>query len=245
MRPSGRTKQQTRPIDIKPNFSRHAEGSALIMVGNTEVLCTASVEERVPPFLRGQGEGWITAEYGMLPRATNTRNKREAARGKQSGRTQEIQRLIGRSLRSVVDLQALGERCITLDCDVLNADGGTRCASITGAWVALRLALETLKREKILKTIPLTDQIAAISCGLTKDGAVADLDYAEDSHAYADVNFVLTPQHKIVEIQGTAESEPFSQEAFNELFELARNGITQLAEAQTQALKKASINVSS
>src|SRR5712671_2405090 len=192
MRPSGRSADALRDVSLSTGFSHHAEGSCLIRMGRTEVLCAASVEARVPGFLRDQGRGWVTAEYGMLPRATHTRGDREAARGKQSGRTQEIQRLIGRSLRAVVDRAAMGEMSITLDCDVLNADGGTRCASITGAWVALNLALRHLQKMNVIKAIPLTGQVAAVSCGLVDGRAVLDLDYAEDSNAEADANFVLT-----------------------------------------------------
>lgn len=232
-RPSGRTDDALRPVTIETGFSTHAEGSALIRVGGTEVLCTASVETRVPPFLRGQGQGWVTAEYGMLPRATHTRGSREAARGKQSGRTQEIQRLIGRSLRACVDLKALGECMITLDCDVLNADGGTRCASITGAWVALAIALEGLGKSKAL-----TGQVAAVSCGLTDAGPVLDLDYTEDSTAQADTNFVLTADGGIVEIQGTAEERPFRPEEFQILFDLAQKGTKELFAVQKEALAR-------
>ncbi|MBS0965818.1 ribonuclease PH [Acetobacter okinawensis] len=239
MRPSGRQAGQMRPIVIETGFSRHAEGSALIRIGNTEVLCTASVENRVPPFLRGKGSGWVTAEYGMLPRATHARGNREAAKGKQSGRTQEIQRLIGRSLRAVTDLKAMGELCITLDCDVLNADGGTRCASITGAWVALRLAFGKLVANRVLQRMPLSGQVAAVSCGLTSAGAVLDLDYAEDSTALADTNFVLSADHRIVEIQATAEGTPFAEDAFNTLFSLARQGAGELFAAQLNAIHTA------
>ncbi|QDH14958.1 ribonuclease PH [Oecophyllibacter saccharovorans] len=233
-RPSGRAPDENRPVSITTGMARHAEGSALVRVGNTEVLCTASVEWKLPPFLRhqkGPVQGWITAEYGMLPRATHTRGQREAAKGKQSGRTQEIQRLIGRALRACVDLRALGECTVTLDCDVLNADGGTRCASITGAWVALAQALE-----KAGKSRALTGQVAAVSCGLTEAGAVLDLDYVEDSSAQADTNFVLTADGGIVEIQGTAEDKPFRHEEFLELLELARNGVPTLFAAQKAAL---------
>ncbi|NHO34034.1 ribonuclease PH [Acetobacter fallax] len=236
MRPSGRANDAMRSVSIETGFARHAEGSALIRVGGTEVLCVASVEQRVPPFLKGKGTGWITAEYGMLPRATHTRGSREAAKGKQSGRTQEIQRLIGRSLRAVTDLAALGEMSVTLDCDVLNADGGTRCASITGAWVALRLALGKLQRGRVLKSIPLTGQVAAVSCGLTGEGAVLDLDYIEDSSAIADTNFVLTADNGIVEIQGTAEEKPFSENEFFVLLGLAKCGIKDLFAAQNAAI---------
>ncbi|GAN62701.1 ribonuclease PH [Acetobacter indonesiensis NRIC 0313] len=239
MRPSGRQPDQMRPVSIETGFARHAEGSALIRVGGTEVLCTASVENRVPSFLRGKGSGWVTAEYGMLPRATHARGPREAAKGKQSGRTLEIQRLIGRSLRSVVDLPALGELSITLDCDVLNADGGTRCASITGAWVALRLALGRLVATNVLRQLPLRGQVAAVSCGLTAAGPVLDLDYAEDSIAAADTNFVLTADHRIVEIQASAEDAPFTQDAYFRLFGLAQQGVSVLFDAQTAAINAA------
>lgn len=235
-RPSGRASDALRSVSIEPGFARHAEGSVLIKMGGTEVLCAASVENRVPPSLRGQGQGWITAEYGMLPRATHSRSNREAAKGKQSGRTQEIQRLIGRALRACVDLKALGEMTITVDCDVLNADGGTRCASITGAWVALAIALDQQIKQGNLRKNPLRAQVAAISCGLTPSGAVLDLDYVEDSTAQADTNFVLTSQGGIVEIQGTAEDSPFSEEAFFELLRLAKIGTKQLFAAQDAAL---------
>jgi ribonuclease PH len=243
MRPSGRAPDEIRTVSIEPGFSHHAEGSVLIRMGGTEVLCAASVEPRVPPFLRNQGLGWVTAEYGMLPRATHTRGSREAAKGKQSGRTQEIQRLIGRSLRAVVDRKALGEMTITLDCDVLNADGGTRCASITGAWVALSLALNSLVRQRVIAAVPLTGQVAAISCGLVGKAetirAVADLDYEEDSSAAADANFVLTQGGGIVEIQGTAEHAPFSEAQFHELMLLARRGTEILFAAQREAVSRA------
>jgi ribonuclease PH len=239
MRPSGRAPDAMRPVIIETGIARHAEGSAMIRVGGTEVLCTASVEQRVPPFLRGKGSGWVTAEYGMLPRATHSRGQREASKGKQSGRTQEIQRLIGRSLRAVTDLRAMGEICITIDCDVINADGGTRCASITGAWVALRLALGGLVRNRVIRTLPLNGQIAAVSCGLTDAGAVLDLDYVEDSAAQADTNFVLTRTGGIVEIQGTAEATPFTEDQFMTLFGLARNGVQMLFSAQDEAVAAA------
>ena len=237
MRPSGRGPDALRDVSIIIGFARHAEGSCLIRMGGTEVLCTASVEGRVPPFMRNSGKGWVTAEYGMLPRATHTRSDREAARGKQSGRTQEIQRLIGRSLRAVVDRAALGEMTITLDCDVLNADGGTRCAAITGAWVALSLALRHLMRMNVLKALPLTGQVAAVSCGLVAGRAVLDLDYDEDSSADADANFVLTDAGGIVEIQGTAEKAPFSEAQFSELMALAKAGTANLFAAQRAALE--------
>ncbi len=235
-RPSGRGGDQLRAVSMETGFARHAEGSCLIRMGGTEVLCNASVEARVPGFLRGSGLGWVTAEYGMLPRATHTRGDREAARGKQSGRTQEIQRLIGRSLRAVVDRRALGEITITLDCDVLNADGGTRCASITGAWVALSLAVERLIRTRVLAASPITGQVAAVSCGLTAAGAVLDLDYAEDSGAEADANFVLTDGGGIVEVQATAEQAPFSDAQFGALMALAKTGTAALFTAQLAAL---------
>ena len=236
-RPSGRQPDQLRAITMKPGWAKHAEGSCLIKAGDTHVICTASVEERVPPFLRNTGQGWVTAEYGMLPRATGSRSSREAARGKQSGRTQEIQRLIGRSLRSVTDLKALGERQITIDCDVLRADGGTRTASITGAYVALTQALQGLIERDLLKEMPLYDQVAAVSCGLYEGTPVLDLDYAEDSTAQADANFVLTASGKIIEVQGTAEGLPFSEEEFHELFRLAKAGIADLCAMQIETLK--------
>lgn len=239
MRPSGRTPDQLRPITIEPGASRHAEGSCLITCGGTRVLCTASIEERVPPFLKGQGKGWVTAEYGMLPRSTNSRMPREAARGKQSGRTQEIQRLIGRSLRSVVDLKALGERQIIIDCDVIEADGGTRTASITGAYVALREALQKLVDAGTLPALPFTDNVAAVSCGVFEGTPVLDLDYAEDSNAHVDANFVLTGSGKIIEIQGTAEESPFSEDEFLQLLQLAKKGVRELTALQENALTKA------
>ncbi len=238
-RPSGRAADALRDVSFTTGFSHHAEGSCLIRMGGTEVLCAASVEARVPPFLRGQGLGWVTAEYGMLPRATHTRGDREAARGKQSGLTQEIQRLIGRSLRAVVDRAAMGEMSITLDCDVLNADGGTRCASITGAWVALNIAFKHLVKMNVIKTIPLIGQVAAVSCGLVEGAAVLDLDYAEDSGAEADANFVLTDGGGIVEIQGTAEKTAFSETQFMELMGLAKLGTSRLFEMQRAAVAAA------
>ena len=237
MRPSGRAPNALRVISLTTGFARHAEGSCLVRMGNTEVLCAASVEARVPPFLRGSGQGWVTAEYGMLPRATHTRGDREAARGKQSGRTQEIQRLIGRSLRAVVDRAAMGEMSVTLDCDVLNADGGTRCASITGAWVALALAFRHLVKMNVIKSVPLIGQVAAVSCGIAGGSAVLDLDYDEDSSADADANFVLTDSGGIVEIQGTAEKSTFSEGQFLELLTLARTGTNELFAAQRAALE--------
>ncbi|HEX2940507.1 MAG TPA: ribonuclease PH [Rhodopila sp.] len=237
MRPSGRTAAMLRSVSIEPGFARHAEGSVLIRMGGTEVLCAASVESRVPPFLRNSGQGWVTAEYGMLPRATHTRGDREAARGKQSGRTQEIQRLIGRSLRAVVDRSIMGEMSITLDCDVLNADGGTRCAAITGAWVALSLAFRQLVKMNVIKASPITGQVAAVSCGIFDGEPVLDLDYAEDSNADADANFVLTSAGGIVEIQGTAEKTPFSEAQFTQLLSLARQGTEQLFALQRKVLE--------
>ena len=236
MRPSGRAPDALRPVSFDLGFARHAEGSCLVKFGDTHVLCTASLDEKVPPFLKGQGKGWVTAEYGMLPRATHTRGRREAAAGKQSGRTQEIQRLIGRSLRAVTDLVALGERQITIDCDVIQADGGTRTASITGGYLALHQCLSGLVRQGILPSIPLIAEVAAISCGLYKGVAVLDLDYAEDSNAEADANFVLTGKCGIVEIQGTAEADPFSEDQFLALLSLAKAGIATLAQAQRAAL---------
>ena len=235
-RPSGRLADQLRTISLETSFSRHAEGSCFVKFGDTHVLCTASVEEKVPPFLRGKGQGWVTAEYGMLPRSTHTRSDREAAKGKQSGRTQEIQRLIGRSLRAVTDVKAMGELQVKVDCDVIQADGGTRTASITGAYVALHLAFQHLQRIGVLKEIPLTDQVAAISCGIYNGVPVLDLDYPEDSNAGADANFVLTGRGGIVEIQGTAEKTPFSQDELLNLLGLARGGIEQLVQLQKAAV---------
>ncbi len=235
MRPSGRTPDEMRAITIQTGYTRHAEGSCLIGFGDTRVLVTASVEERLPPWLRGKGEGWITAEYGMLPRATHTRGSREAAKGKQSGRTQEIQRLIGRSLRAVVDLKALGERQITLDCDVLQADGGTRTASISGAWVALRLAVDGLMREGKLTVDPISRQVAAVSCGIHNGTPVLDLDYIEDSAADADANFVLTSDNNIAEVQATAEGACYDEEALLRLLRLARIGCGRIFAEQLRA----------
>jgi ribonuclease PH len=235
-RPSGRAVDQLRVVTLTPGFAKYAEGSCLVKCGDTHVLCTASVEDKVPPFLRNTGAGWITAEYGMLPRSTHTRTDREAARGKQSGRTQEIQRLIGRSLRAVTDLKALGERQIRIDCDVLQADGGTRTASITGSYVALHLALRKLVEARQIPALPLIDSVAAISCGLHKGTPVLDLDYAEDSEAEADANFVLTASGKLVEIQATAEAAPFAEEQFAELLKLARKGISELTRLQRAAV---------
>ncbi|MGT2513528.1 ribonuclease PH [Sphingomonas panni] len=235
MRPSGRTPDEMRAITIETNFTRHAEGSCLIGFGDTKVLVTASLEERLPPWLRGKGEGWVTAEYGMLPRATHTRGSREAAKGKQSGRTQEIQRLIGRSLRAVVDLKALGERQITLDCDVIQADGGTRTASISGAWVALRLAVDGLMREGKLEVDPISRQVAAVSCGIHNGTPVLDLDYIEDSAADADANFVLTSDNNIAEVQATAEGACYDEEALLRLLRLARIGCGRIFAEQLRA----------
>ena len=237
-RPSGRAADTMRDVTMEPGFSPYAEGSCLIRCGNTHVLCTATVEEKVPPFLRGQGQGWVTAEYGMLPRSTHTRTDREAARGKQSGRTQEIQRLIGRSLRAVTDLTALGERQVKIDCDVLQADGGTRTASITGSWVALRLAIEKLLLDGRLTKMPLTSQVAAISCGIYDGTPVLDLDYAEDSSAETDANFVLTSDGGVVEVQMTAEEDPFDRRAMNEMFDLAEKGVAELSALQRDAVSR-------
>jgi len=235
MRPSERAPDLLRPVTLETGVNRYAEGSCLASFGHTKVLVTASLEEGVPPFLRGRGQGWVTAEYGMLPRATHTRGRREAAQGKQSGRTQEIQRLIGRSMRAVVDMKALGERQITLDCDVVQADGGTRTAAITGAWVALRMATRYLLDEGLITTDPILDQVAAISCGVFSGTPVLDLDYAEDSTAEADANFVLTGNGDIVEIQATGEKRGFSEAEFEALFSLARKGIGELVVMQRQA----------
>jgi len=236
MRPSERRPDQMRAVTLETGVNRYAEGSCLVSFGHTRVLVTASVEESLPPWLRGKGQGWVTAEYGMLPRATHTRGRREAAAGKQSGRTQEIQRLIGRSLRAVVDLKALGERQILIDCDVVQADGGTRTAAITGAWVALALAVKSLKDCGVLTTDPLLDQVAAISCGVYQDTPVLDLDYDEDSSAEADSNFVLTGRGGIVEIQATGEKRGFSREEFNRLFALAEQGCGELFALQQAAV---------
>jgi ribonuclease PH len=236
MRPSGRAPDEMREITIEANFTRHAEGSVLIGFGDTKVLVTASIEERIPPWLRGKGEGWVTAEYGMLPRATHTRGQREAAKGKQSGRTQEIQRLIGRSLRAVTDLKLLGERQITLDCDVIQADGGTRTASISGAWVALRLAVNRLLAEGKLEQDPIIQQVAAVSCGIYQGTPVLDLDYDEDSNAETDGNFVLLADGKIAEAQATAEGACYDEEELLRLLRLARIGAKQIFAAQLKAV---------
>ena len=237
MRPSQRQSDELRPLSLTRGYTAHAEGSVLVQVGQTRVLCTASVETSVPPFLRGKGQGWVTAEYGMLPRATHTRSAREAAKGKQTGRTQEIQRLIGRSLRAVTDLAALGARQITLDCDVLQADGGTRCAAITGAWVALHDACAKLVAEGVLPSNPVREHVGAISVGIVDGKPVLDLDYAEDSNCDTDMNVIMTGSGGIVEIQGTAEGTPFSRAELTALVDLADAGIRQLVAAQTQAIK--------
>ena len=237
MRPSGRAPDEMRVIDIQTGFTRHAEGSVLISFGDTRVLCTASVEERVPPWLRGKGSGWVTGEYSMLPRATHTRGSREAAKGKQSGRTQEIQRLIGRSLRAVCDMKKLGERQITLDCDVIQADGGTRTASISGAWIALRLAVNKLMADGLIAEDPITAKVAAISCGIHQGTPVLDLDYDEDSAADADANFVLIEGGKIAEAQATAEGAPYDEESLLRLLRLARIGCDRIFAEQDKAVR--------
>ena len=235
MRPSGRAPDQMRTLAFEPAFTKHAEGACLVSFGDTRVLVTASVEERLPPFLRGKGQGWVTAEYGMLPRATHTRGNREAAKGKQSGRTQEIQRLIGRSLRAVVDLKKLGERQITVDCDVIQADGGTRTASISGAWVALRIAVDKLIASGAITEDPITTQVAAVSCGIYEGTPVLDLDYIEDSNAHSDGNFVLTGNGSIVEAQLTAEGALFDEEGLLRLLRLAKIGCTDIFREQLKA----------
>lgn len=236
MRPSRRAPDELRPVTLERGVVKYAEGSCMVKFGDTHVLVTATLEDRLPPWLKGQARGWVTAEYGMLPRATHTRGDREAARGKQSGRTQEIQRLIGRSLRAVTDLKAMGEMSVNIDCDVLTADGGTRCASITGAWVALHLAFEHCRRMNILTRNPLKDQVAAVSCGVFQQVPVLDLDYAEDSKADADANFVLTGAGGIVEVQGTAEGAPFSDAELMALLGLARRGTAELFARQREAV---------
>lgn len=236
MRPSGRTPNQLRTVTMEPGYAKNAEGSCFIKAGDTHVLCTASIEDRVPPFLRNTGKGWVTAEYGMLPRSTGSRMGREAARGKQQGRTVEIQRLIGRSLRAVVDMEGFGERQIVVDCDVIQADGGTRTASITGAYVALYQAFESLVEKGKILEVPMASQVAAVSCGIYKGTPVLDLDYPEDSNAQADANFVLTSDGKIIEIQGTAEEDPFTEAQFTSLFTLAKGGVKDLCELQRKAL---------
>jgi ribonuclease PH len=234
MRPSGRSADQMRAVTLETDVTKHAEGSCLAKFGDTHVLCVASIEDSVPPFLRNSGRGWVTAEYGMLPRSTNTRLNRRRAAG--SGRTQEIQRLIGRSLRAVTDLEAFGERQIIVDCDVLQADGGTRTASITGGYVALYLAFRHLQKLNVIEQVPLNGQVAAVSCGIWEGAAVLDLDYAEDSTAEADTNFVLTADGGIVEVQGTAEADPFSRAQFDQLMDLAAKGVAELTELQNRAL---------
>jgi ribonuclease PH len=238
MRPSGRAPDQLRKFNITRAYTRHAEGSVLIECGDTKIICTASIEDKVPPFLKGRGQGWLTAEYGMLPRSTNTRSDREAARGKQSGRTQEIQRLIGRSLRAVTSLEALGERTIQIDCDVIQADGGTRTASITGAFVALHDAVTFLKNKQAIGNWPIRDFVAAVSVGIFEGTPVLDLDYPEDSNSDTDMNVVMTGSGKLVEVQGTAEGEPFSKGEMNAMLDLAEQGIGQLIAAQKAALGK-------
>jgi ribonuclease PH len=236
MRPSGRAPDEMRALSFETNFTIHAEGSVLVAFGNTKVLVTASVEEKVPPFMRGKGEGWVTAEYSMLPRATHTRGSREAAKGKQSGRTQEIQRLIGRSLRAVTDFKKLGERQIVLDCDVIQADGGTRTAAISGAWVALRIAIDKLMAAGLVKEDPLTRRVAAVSCGIYQGTPVLDLDYAEDSAADADANFVLIEGGHIAEVQATAEGATYDEEGLLRLLRLARIGCDRIFAAQAKAV---------
>jgi len=239
MRPSGREPDQMRPVIFTPNFTKHAEGSVLAEFGDTRVLCTASVESRVPPWMRGAGHGWVTGEYGMLPRATHSRSGREAARGKQGGRTMEIQRLIGRSLRAVTDLDALGERTVTLDCDVLQADGGTRTAAISGAYVALLIAMQKLCKDRTLKTNPVHGQIAAVSVGIYRGVPVLDLDYEEDSQAETDMNVVMNEAGRFVEVQGTAEGHAFTREELDTLLEMASAGVSEIIEAQNAAIAKA------
>jgi len=238
MRPSERDADQMRVVRFTPDFTRHAEGSVLVEFGDTRVICTASVERRVPPWLRGKGSGWVTGEYGMLPRSTNTRTNREATRGKQSGRTLEIQRLIGRSLRAVVDLDALGERTVTLDCDVIQADGGTRTASISGAFVALTLAIEKLVADKSLPKNPLHGHVAAVSVGIYRGIPVLDLDYAEDSAAETDMNVVMNGAGGFIEVQGTAEGHAFSDEELNSMLALARKGVDEIIAVQNEALAR-------
>jgi ribonuclease PH len=238
MRPSGRSADQMRAVSLEPGFAKHAEGSCLVRFGDTHVLVTASLEEKVPPFLRNSGQGWVTAEYGMLPRSTHTRTDREAARGKQSGRTQEIQRLIGRALRAVCDMGVLGERQIKIDADVLQADGGTRTAAITGAWVALHQAIFPLVKSKGLKSLPIRNHVAAISCGISKGQSVLDLDYIEDSGCEVDANFVMTGDGKLIEVQGTAERDPFDQDQLLAMLALARKGVGELVALQKQAIAK-------
>ena len=236
-RPSGRSFNELRSVTFDLNATKHAEGSCLVKFGDTHVLCTASVDERVPPFLRNSGRGWVTAEYGMLPRSTGSRMRREAGNGKQSGRTLEIQRLIGRSLRAVVDRVILGERQITIDCDVIQADGGTRCASITGGWVALKLAIKKLLENNVIKSDPIKENVAAISCGIFAGTPILDLDYAEDSDAGVDANFVMSGDMKLIEVQGSAEGSRFTRNEFGELMDLAENGILNLIKYQNKAIE--------
>jgi len=237
MRPSGRAANALREVTLEPGFVKYAEGSCLVCFGDTHVICAASLDEGVPRWLRNSGRGWVTAEYGMLPRSTHERTDREAARGRQSGRTQEIQRLIGRSLRAVTDLEAIGERQLRLDCDVIRADGGTRTAAITGAWVALHQAFVWMQQQGLIERMPLSDHVAAVSCGIYEGELVLDLDYAEDSNAQADANFVLTGSGGVVEVQGTAEEKPFSQDAFQTLMALAQEGVDSLVALQKQAIQ--------
>lgn len=236
MRPSARNLDQMRTVTIETGVMKHAEGSCLIKMGETHVLCSASIEDKAPPFLKNTGQGWVTAEYGMLPRATNTRNRREAAAGKQTGRTQEIQRLIGRALRAGVDRRALGERQIVVDCDVLQADGGTRCASITGGWVALRLAMNSLLKSGLVTSDPMLDHVVAVSCGIYAGQAVLDLDYAEDSNAGTDGNFILTGSNRLIEVQMSAEGATFSRDEMGQLMDLAEAGCATLVAAQKKAI---------
>lgn len=238
MRPSNRNNNEMRSVEIETDITMHAEGSCIIKCGDTHVLCTASVEERVPPFLRNSGLGWVTGEYGMLPGSTSTRNRREATSGKQSGRTQEIQRLIGRSLRACIDRRILGERQITIDCDVIQADGGTRCASITGGWVALKLATNLLLSKEIINSDPIVETVAAVSCGIYANQALLDLDYAEDSEAGTDANFVLTESNKMIEVQGSAEGAPFTRSQLNLMTDLAEKGVQELVFNQKNAVRK-------
>lgn len=237
MRPSNRNNNEMRSVEIETDITMHAEGSCIIKCGDTHVLCTASVEERVPPFLRNSGLGWVTGEYGMLPGSTSTRNRREATSGKQSGRTQEIQRLIGRSLRACIDRRILGERQITIDCDVIQADGGTRCASITGGWVALKLATNLLLSKEIINSDPIIETVAAVSCGIYANQALLDLDYAEDSEAGTDANFVLTESNKMIEVQGSAEGAPFTRSQLNLMTDLAEKGVQELVINQKNAVR--------
>lgn len=241
MRLCGRSASEIRTVSIEPNFYSHAEGSCLIKMGNTHVICSASLDENIPPFLRGKNKGWVTAEYCMLPRSTQSRTRRESVLGKQSGRTQEIQRLIGRALRSVVKLEHLGERQLIVDCDVIQADGGTRTACITGGYVALYLAVKKLYNTKLLRSMPIKEEIAAISCGVYSGKVITDLDYQEDSNADVDANFVMTASGRIVEIQGTAENHPFTEETFFKMLTLAKDSISQLIDIQREAIKNATL----